>query len=214
MINSQNWNAYGSRTATYGGQVPIYVEAPDRVEGGGMLVNNNFVAGEIISAGTPVAYNDTDHSAKILKVFKVTATSVVDTNTLITVAQVGNLPKLNTNDVVMVLPATIAGTGKGVSVGVVDTSVDGVATFTVATASIDAVTTGTYLVSAAATGSAKAMYCQPTSLTLEDTFVSDKNSVGIARGEKYVYRNTIPWLPTVIANNIPMLEFATFPTGA
>lgn len=210
----QNWNSYNTTKATYGGLVPIWVEQPDRAESGGMLVNNNFSKGEIISGGSAVAFDTATKLAKILKVFKVTDTEVVDTNTKITVSQVGNLHKLNTNDIVMVLPATLTGTGKGVSVGTVDTSVAGVASFTVATANIDSVATGTYLVSAAASGSAKAMYCIPTSLTIDDTVVADRNSVGIAVGDKYVYSNTIPWLPTIIANNIKMLETATFNTGA
>ena len=210
----QKWNTYNSDKATYGGLVPIWVEQPDRAESGGMLVNTNLVKGEIISAGTPVAFDVATKLAKILKIFKVSATSVVDTNTVITVPQVGNLPKLNTGDVIMVVPATIAGTGKAVATGTIDLSIDGVATITVPTASIDAVTVGTYLAIAESAGSGKALYCQPTSLTIEDTIVGDKNSVGIAIGDKYVYQNTIPWLPTVIANNIKMLEFAKFNTGA
>ena len=210
----QNWNSYNSNKATYGGLVPIWVKQPDRAESGGMLVKNNFVKGEIISAGTPVAFDTATKLAKILKVFKVTATSVVDTTTLITISQVGNLPKLNAGDIVMVVPSTIAGTGKGVAVSAIDTTVAGVTTFTVTTTSIDSVAVGTYLAQAESAGSGKALYCQPTSLTIEDTVVADKNSVGIAVGDKYVYANTIPWLPTVIANNIKMLEFATFNTGA
>lgn len=210
----QNWNSYNTTKATYGGLVPIWVEQPDRAESGGMLVNNNFSKGEIISGGSAVYFDPVTKLAKILKVFKVTATTVVDTNTTITVSQIGNLHKLNSNDLVMVLPSAITGTGKGVSVGTVDTSVAGVASFTVVTANIDPVTTGTYLVSAAAAGSAQSLYCIPATLTIDDTIVADKNSVGIAVGDKYVYSNTIPWLPTIIANNIKMLEFATFNTGA
>lgn len=210
----QNWNRYKSNKATYGGLVPVYVTAPSRVESGGMLVNINFSDGEIISAATPVAFDTATKLAKILKVFKVKATSVVDTNTVITVYQMGNLAKLNTGDIIMVVPATIAGTGKSVATGTINVSVADEATITVPTASIDAVIVGTYLAMAASAGTGKALYCQPTSLTLEDTVVGDSNSIGIAQGPKYVYSNTIPWLPTVIANNIPMLEFAKFNTGA
>ena len=210
----QNWNSYSSNKATYGGVVPIWVEQPDRSESGGLLANTNLVKGEIISAGSPVAFDVATKLAKILKIFKVTAVSEVDTDTVITVSQVGNLPKLNAGDVVMVIPSAIDGTGLAVATGAVDVSVEGAATFTVATAAIDAVVVGAYLALAASAGAAKALYCQPTSLTIDDTYVGDQNSVGIAVGDKYVYQNTIPWLPDVIANNIKMLEFAKFNTGA
>ena len=207
---ASQWNAYERKTATYGGSLPIWAELPDFVESGGLIANTNLTKGEIISGGSAVYFNTDTKEAKILKIFKVTATSTQSTNTLITVSQVGNLHKLNQGDAIMVLPSTIGGTGKSVATGSLDTSVDGQVTFTAVTANIDSVSVGTYLALSDGVSATAHLYCQPNSLTIDDTVVGDQNSVGIARGAKYVYSNTIPWLPAVIAANIPMLEFHQF----
>jgi len=69
---------------------------------------------------------------------------------------------------------------------------------------------GSYLAqsSATAAGSGKSLYCQPNSLTINDTVVATQNLVGIARGCKYIYKNTMNPAPDVVLNNIKCLEFA------
>jgi len=209
---SQDWNAYNSSSASYGGQVPVWVKTPKRLESGGLIDKTNLVEGEIISAASPFAFNTTTKAAKLLKIFKVKAVEVISTNTKITVYALGNLPKLHNGDFVMVLPSTLAGTGKAIEVTSLDLTVAGEASFTVVTANIDAVAVGTYLVqsSATAAGSGKSIYCVPNTLSIEDTIVGDQNSIGLARGEKYLYENTAPWLPAIVAAAIPMLELHQF----
>ena len=209
---SQNYNAYNSSSTTFGSQVPVWVKIPKRVVSGGLIDKTNLVAGEIISAASPFEFNLTTKAAKLLKIFKVKSATVVDTNTTIVVYQTGNLPKIHNGDIIMVLPSTLAGTGKAVAVANLDTSVDGEASFSVVTANIDSVAANTYLVqsSSASAGSGKSLYCIPNTLSLDDTIVGDQNSIGLARGEKYLYQNTAPWLPTIVAAAIPMLELSQF----
>lgn len=207
-----NWNKYNQDSASYGGMVPIWVNQPSRAESGGFLTSTNLVEGEILSAGSPVEFNPLTHAAKILRIFKVKATAVVDTNTTITVYRMGNLPLLHNGDIVQVLGSTLAATGKAVAVADIDNSVDGETSFTVVTTAIDTVAEGAYLVqsASASAGSGKSIYCTPNSLTIEDTVIGDQNSVGIAVGPKYIYENTAPWLPTIVKAAIPMLETAKF----
>jgi len=209
---AQNWNVYNSSSAKFGGQVPVWVRTPKSVESGGLIDKANLAAGEIISAASPFAFNTTTKAAKLLKIFKVKAATVVDTNTTITVYNVGNLPIVHNGDILMVLPSTLAGTGKAVAVSSLDLSVAGEASFTVVTANIDAVAAGTYLVQSSSTtaGSGKSLYCIPNTFSLEDTIVGDINTIGLAQGEKYLYENTAPWLPAIVAAAIPMLELAHF----
>jgi len=208
------FNGYNSESASFGGHVPIWVEMPARVESGGLLTSRNLVKGEILSAASPVEFNTTTKVAKILRIWKVKAAAVVDTDyTKVTVFSMGNLPALHAADFVMVLGSTLAATGKAVVVPAVDNSVEGETSFTVLTADIDSVTVGAFIVesSATAAGSAKSIYCTPNSLTLDDTIICDQNSVGIARGPKYLYENAAPFLPTIVKANIPMLELHNLP---
>ena len=209
---SQDWNAYNSSSASYGGQVPVWVKIPKRLESGGLIDKTNLVEGEIISAASPFAFNTTTKAAKLLKIFKVKTATVVDTNTTITLYNLGNLPKVHNGDILMVLPSTLAGTGKAVAVASLDLTVAGEASFTVVTANIDSVAAGSYLVQSSSTtaGSGKSIYCIPNTLSIDDTKVGDQNSIGLARGEKYLYENTAPWLPTIVAAAIPMLELHHF----
>jgi len=322
----RNWNQYSQDSDSFGGMLPIWVEQPKRAESGGLLTSVNLVAGEVLSAGSPVEFNTLTHAAKILRVWKVKAVTPSAANSIIDVHNMGNLPALHAGDVVQVLGATMTTTATAVVVPAVDNTVANVTTFTVATAAIDAAVAavkgkytltigtvpgvadtmtvnsvvytfaaaaaagvieigstkvdtaknlqdvleadnqnfvvkadgatlvftqkvagvgtiptvavaqvggsiaasiattlagsvavgglivGAYLVqSASATaGSGKLPYCVPNSLTIDDTIVGDQNSVGIAIGPKYVYENTIPYLPAIVAAGIPMLEYHKF----
>lgn len=115
----------------------------------------------------------------------------------------------------LVFTQKVAGVGAIPTVAV--TQVGGSVAATVATTLAGAVgqgglIVGAYLVqSASATaGAGKLPYCVPTSLTIDDTVKGDYNSVGIAIGPKYVYENTIPYLPAIVAAGIPMLEYHKF----
>lgn len=197
------WNSYSRATYNVGSGVQIWAEPPKRYISGGMVVNK-LDKDEKLAGGSPVEFNIVDKTAKILRVFKVKATNVVDTNTIISVERAWDLPILKPGMVVMVMPNTITGTGKAVVVSAVDNSTEGVSKFTVPTADIDAVSAGKYLVESesATAGSGKKIYCLPTSLTLEDTVGGGQNSVGIALGPCTAFINVIPYLPDPIKNNL------------
>lgn len=212
MITNTHWNEYTAQSATVSGGVPIWAELPKRVISGGMI-KNTLAKGDIIAAGTPAYLDITTAEVKLLKCYKIKKLTVVDTNTTITLYNLPGLPAPTLGEFVMVPGSTISATGKAAAVTTLDSSVAGELSFTVVTAALDAMTEGGFLCqsSATAAGSTKSLYCQPNTLTLEDTVVGDQNSVGLARGEKYIYKNTMPYAPDVVLNNIPMLEFAYFP---
>jgi len=212
----RNYNAFSRRTISFGGGVPVWAEFPKQCEGGG-LITNTFEEGEIVPAASPVEFNIDTHAAKILKVYKVKA--IADsTDTLsyvITLDALPGRPIPVAGEFVMVVPSTLAGTGKSLAVpSTIDTSVDGEISFELVKANFDAPSVGTtnagYLAQSStdAAGSTKSLYCQPNSLTINDSIIATQNLVGIARGCKYVYKNTMPPAPDVILNNIKCLEFA------
>lgn len=212
----RNFNAFSRRTIEFGGGVPVWAEFPKQCEGGG-LIANTFSADDIVPAASPVEFNIDTHAAKILKVYKVkTLADSVDTLSYkITLDALPGRPIPVAGEFVMVIPSTITGTGKALAVpATIDTSVEGEITFELLKANFDAPVVGTantgYLAqsSATAAGSGKYLYCQPNSLTINDCVIATQNLVGIARGCKYVYKNTMPPAPDVILNNVKCLEFA------
>lgn len=209
------YNEYSRSSASFGGHLSVFVREPEKVEGGGFLKNTGLVKGEILSAGSPVAYDPHTHDAKILRIWQVKAAEVVDTDyTKVTVYYGGNIPQIHATDVVMVLGSTLAATGKAALAGDIDLSVAYEASFTVLTAALDSVTVGAFIVqsSSATAGSGKSIYCIPTSLTTEDTVIGDQNTVDIARGPKYVYKNVIArFHPAIVAAAIPMIDYAHYP---
>lgn len=210
---AQTWNRYVSKSDQVGGGVPVWVEIPKDAVGGAYL-KNTLKLNEVLASGSPVEYNHKTHEAKILKCFKVTDVAVSDTNSIVTLLRTARTPELYAGMNIMVAPATVTGTGKAVTVTSVDESESGSYKITVVTADIDAVTAGKYIVESEASGAAKKMYAIPNNFTKDDTVGGDQNTLGIPRGEKYIYENTIPALPDVVKNNIvsvARVEFAWFP---
>lgn len=210
---TQLWNRYRSTSQQVGGGIPVWVEIPKDVVGGGMVLNNLRID-EVLASGTPVEYDYKTHNAKLLKCFKVESTAVSGTDTVITLLKTARTPQLYAGMNVMVAPATVTANGKAVTVTSVDESTEGVYKITVATADIDAVNNTKYLVEATSAGAAVKMYAIPNNFTKEDTVGGDQNTIGIPRGEKYLYENMIPALPDSIKTYIvekARVEFAWFP---
>lgn len=206
------WNRMSTSYQKVGGGVPVWVEPPKRKTIGG-LVLNNLQDMEKVSMATPVEYDYKNKTAKLLKCWKVTAVDVVDTNTTISVKATERSPELYAGMVIMVMPATLAGTGKAFVVGTVtEDAAAHTATFTVPTADVDTVAEGDFLVESAATekSAAAAIYCVPEDLSLEDTIGGEQNYVGIARGVKYLYENTIPEMPDLVKANLKFVEWDWF----
>ncbi len=199
----RNWNAYPHYSAEFESGVQIWGEPPKEYISGGMVVNK-LIEGEKLAGGSPVEFNVKTKEAKILRLFRVDAVETQSTNTIISVAKAWDLPIVKKGDVLMVMPTTISGTGKAFVVDTLDDSGDNVSKITVATESIDTVKVGSFLVESAseAAGTGKKIFCTPNTLTKEDTVAANQNSVGIVRGECYVFENVIPPMPDVIKDNL------------
>lgn len=197
-------NTFGRRTATYGSGFPVWKGIPERVVGVGKLLNP-IIEGENFPIGSPCSL-ESGNGVKILPIWKVKATAVVDTNTTITVYRADGLFEIKAGQIIMVVPATIAGTGKAIAVTTVDNSVAGESSFTVVTANIDSVAVGTYLAlsSSDVAGSGKSLYCQPTHLTYSQILIGAGDTVATASPvyKGYVFEKRIPYLPTVVKANI------------
>lgn len=206
----QIWNRYDSKSQSFKGGIPVWVEIPkDRVSGG--MVLNKLRDFEVLASGSPVEYDYKSHNAKILKCFEVASVSTQDVNSVIVIKKTAKTPMLYAGMNVMVAPSSINGTGKAVVLNSVDESVDGQYTITVPTANIDAVSTGKFIVEAESAGTGKHMFAQPNNLTKEDTVGGEQNTVGIPRGVKYIYENMIPAMPKIVKDNIELVEWEWFP---
>ena len=203
------WNQIKTTRATVGGGVPVWAVQPERRISGGLL-KNTLNVGEKVSAGTPMYYDYAAHEAKLLKCWKIKTATVNGSNTDLVLYRTFLTPELYAGMNIMVAPSTIAGTGKSVTVTAVNSSVEGQYSLTVVTANMDALAANGFLVEAASQGAAVAMYCQPNNLSIEDTIGGDQNLIGVPRGMKYVFENTIPVMPTVVKNNIAYVEWESF----
>ena len=206
----RHWNQYVKYYQEIGSGVPVWCEPPKRFITGGMIVND-LELGEYLAGGTPVEFNVETKKAKLLKLWRIVTATVSGTDTVVTFQKAWDLPLLKNGMVIMVVPSTPTGTGKAfLLTGLTET--DTTYTFTVATDALDTLTVGGFLAESAATatGTGASLYAIPNSLTLEETVGGDQNSVGVARGHKYIYRNTIPPMPNSIANLIPDLYFDFF----
>ena len=212
---SRHFNAFESKSLTISGGVPIWAEFPKQVKMGAKIANT-LVDGEILPAGSPVYLDIETASAKILKCYKIktVGTSGADATEAwdITLYDLPLTPRPNIGEYIMVMPSTLAGTGKAVAITALDDSVEGELSFSVLKSAFDTPVEEGFLVqsSATAAGGSKSIYCTPNSLTINDTVKGDINLVGVARGEKYIYKNTMPPAPDVVLANIPMLEYAWF----
>lgn len=205
-------NRYVSKSEQIGGGVPVWIEIPKDVVGGAYL-KNNLKLNEVLASGSPVEYNHKTHEAKVLKCFKVTDVTASGTDSIITLLRTARTPELYAGMNVMVAPATVTGTGKAVTITSVDESDTGAYKITVVTADIAAVAVGNYIVEAEGSGAGKKMYAIPNNLTKDDTVGGDQNTLGIPRGEKYLYENTIPAMPDIVKDHIvdvAHVEFAWF----
>ena len=204
------WNQQLTNKMSVGGGLPVWAVQPERRIAGGMVGNALKVGGKV-SAGSPVDFNYVTKVAKFLKCFKINTATVNALNTDLVIFKSFVTPQLYTGMVIMVMPATMTGTGKAVVVGAVTETAITYAT-TVVTADMDALAAGGFLVesSSAVAGAAKSIYCQPNNLSIEDTVVGDQNELGIPRGMKYVFENCIPAMPAVVKANITFVEWENF----
>lgn len=145
MLEHQN-NAYSRRSESYGGANPFLCH-PDEVKYRqyGALVKDSLADKELVHAGTPVEVDIKAHEARFMKIWEVVKVQTSGSDTVITLAAHWLAPKLAATDVVMVVPASINGFGKGVVAGTVTDNQDGTVSITVATADIDAVAVGDFL---------------------------------------------------------------------
>lgn len=207
---AQLWNRYGQTYQEVSGGIPVWAEIPKNRISGGML-KNSIKNMEVLASGSPQEYNYRTHESKILKCFEIISSETEETNTIISVKRTARTPLIYPGMNVMVEPSKIDGTGKAATVLAVDESESGKFKVTVATAGIDAVTAGKFLVEAAGSGTGVKMFCIPDNLTLDDTVGGQQNSVGVPRGMKYIYENMIPAMPKIVKDNIKYVEWEHFP---
>ena len=210
---AQQWNRYNSRTNHIGGGVPVWVEIPKDVVGGGYLMNK-LKQDEVLASGSPVQYDHRTHEARVLKCFKVVNVVASEANSEISVLRTARTPQLYVGMSIMVAPETVSGKGKAVVVTNVDESENGLYKITVATADLDTVKKDDFLVESSGVGASVAPFAIPNNLTKDDTIGGDQNTIGIPRGEKYLYENTIPAMPAVVKDHIvsvARVEWAWFP---
>lgn len=195
-------NAYSRRSESVGGANPFLCH-PDEVKYRqyGALISDTLADKELVHAGTPVEVDLKAHTAKIMKIWEVVKVeNGSETGTKdITLAAHWLAPKLAATDIVMKVPASIDGTGKGLAAGTVTDNGDGTVTITITSASFDTVAAGDFLSIAAASGSNKALAVKGNMVLTRDLYAGNgQNFVDIPRGELYCYVNTVNGIPAAV----------------
>ncbi len=195
-------NAYSRRSESVGGANPFLCH-PDEVKYRqyGALISDTLADKELVHAGTPVEVDLKAHTAKIMKIWEVVKVeNGSETGTKdITLAAHWLAPKLAATDIVMKVPASIDGTGKGLAAGTVTDNGDGTVTITITSASFDTVAAGDFLSIAAAAGSNKALSVKANMVLTRDLYAGNgQNFVDIPRGELYCYVNTVNGIPAAV----------------
>lgn len=195
-------NAYSRRSESVGGANPFLCH-PDEVKYRqyGALISDTLADKELVHAGTPVEVDLKAHTAKIMKIWEVVKVeNGSETGTKdITLAAHWLAPKLAATDIVMKVPASIDGTGKGLAAGTVTDNEDGTVTITITSASFDTVAAGDFLSIAAAAGSNKALSVKGNMVLTRDLYAGNgQNFVDIPRGELYCYVNTVNGIPAAV----------------
>ena len=195
-------NAYSRHSQQIGGANPFLCH-PDEVKYRqyGALISDTLAEKELVHAGTPFEVDLKAHTAKIMKVWEVV--KVEDSSTsgskVITLNASWLAPRLVSTDIVMKVPATIDGTGKGLAAGTVTDNGDGTVSITVVAANFDVPVAGDFLTIAAAAGSSKAVAVKGNMVSTRDLYAGNaQNFVDIARGEVYCYVNTVNGIPAAV----------------
>lgn len=197
-------NAYSSGSKTIAGAIPFLCH-PDEVKYRqfGARVTDTLAEGQLVHAGTPMEIDFKKHEAKFMKVWEVIKVAVNaddSSKSDITIAKNWLSPAIVATDVVMVIPSTIGGKGKGAAVGTLTENSDGNLVFTVTTSSLDTVAAGTLLSIASEAGNNKTLLVKANSILTRDLYAGNKhNLVDIPRGELYCYVNINPIPDAVIA---------------
>ncbi len=193
-------NAYSRRSESFGGANPFLCH-PDEVKYRqyGALVSDALEDKELVHAGTPFEVDLKAHTAKFMKLWEVIKAEASGSNTVITLAAHWLSPALAATDVIMVVPASINGTGKALAAGTVTDNGDGTVSVTVVTASFDAVKAGDFISIAAEAGSGKSLAVKGNAVLARDLYAGNaQNFVDIPRGELYCYVNTCNGIPAAV----------------
>ena len=203
MANLEHFNnAYSRHSASFGGANPFLCH-PDEIKYRqyGALIQDTLAEKELVHAGTPFEVDLKAHTAKIMKVWEVVKVedSATSGSKVITLASNWLSPKLTATDIVMKVPATIEGTGKGLAAGTVTDNEDGTVSITVVAANFDVPAAGDFLSIASAAGSNKALAVKGNAIFTRDLYAGNaQNFVDIARGEVYCYVNTCNGIPAAV----------------
>lgn len=193
-------NAYSRRSDSFGGANPFLCH-PDEVKYRqyGALVTDTLAEKELVHAGTPFEVDLKAHTAKFMKLWEVIKAEASGSNTVITLAAHWLAPVLAATDVIMVVPASISGTGKALAAGTVTDNGDGTVSVTVVTANFDTVKAGDFISIAAEAGSGKSLAVKANAVLARDLYAGNaQNFVDIPRGELYCYVNTCNGIPAAV----------------
>lgn len=165
----------------------------------GARVTDALGIGELMHAGTPFEVDLKAHTAKFMKHWEVIKTEASGTNTVITLAAHWLAPGLIASDVIMVVPASISGTGKALAAGAVTRNEDdNTMSVTVVTANFDTVKAGDFISIAEEAGSGKSLAVKGNAVLARDLYAGAQNFVDIPRGELYCYVNTCNGIPAAV----------------
>lgn len=195
-------NAYSRHSKTVGGANPFLCH-PDEVKYRqyGALISDTLAEKQLVHAGTPVEVDLKAHTAKLMKLWEVVKVedSATAGSKVITLAAHWLAPKLTAEDIVMKVPASITGTGKGLAAGTVTDNEDGTVSITVVAANFDVPVAGDFLSIASAAGSSKALAVKANMVLTRDLYAGNgQNFVDIPRGELYCYVNTCNGIPAAV----------------
>lgn len=205
------FNTYANKTKTIGGSLPVWLEINGK-KVSGYTLNGTLSAGDIVPAGSPVYAPKVGGKANVLKFFKVLE-AVTSTGTEIKVRVGLGLPSLKIGDVIMKVPATLAGTGVAYDITAVSESTDAdgqrIATVTLST-TLGALAVGDILTIGSASGTGKDMAVTSMSgLTENDVYAEEDGTTGTCAivDDGRIMADRIQPIPAIFKALVPNIKF-------
>jgi len=199
-------NTFGSGTEQYGGGYAVW-RLKNAFEQVGGLLSALPAVGSILPEGSLVSVSA--GVATALNTFEL-AEAITALSTEVKIKAVGKMPRLSATMNVMVAPATVATTGKGVLVGTVTDNEDGTHSFTITANDFGVLAAGAILVEASAAGAGATIAVIPTGLTSRDVNIVSGNtqaSIGsIYNGE--IFEALIQPIPACVKAVLPQIKFS------
>ena len=204
-----SYNAFVSyaKTIGIGKRAWVSCEMKDRYIGGGRPNLANFPVGSVVQEGTPCYFDEIARTVALHISFEVYETAALNA-TSIKVKKNLNNSVARSGMYVMVAPATVAGTGTGITVSAVDTSNAAYDVFTVGALAAE-ITAGTILVEADKSGSGAVTLVQPNGLIVDDIY-KDANAPYFSANVAFagvIKSRIISPISAAIKASLPKIQF-------